>query len=264
MSYDISLGGVQGEPGAHACDHLQLLERYQVNFLDFRTLQYKPNTAFQPIFNMRAPINGVSMVRLWLKGQIVKPTDPNYGYSIVTDLNRVQELGLPFQKIVFNNPVREVGDLVEVTYITHQPFCLKCGGSGLAVDWTIAPSGSLNKVRGRRKLAQQAIKYSTTSVNPFNPNLTTPVRQLVGKKFGVVVTDQDVATAITKALTTYQSIQKAQSTVQTLDPHEMLADIESVTAVQDSQDPTTVNISISIVAYGSTEAIPLNIALQTN
>lgn len=264
MSFDISLGGVQGAPGAHACDHLQILERYQVNFLDFRTLQYKPTSSYRPSFNMRAPINGASMVRLWIKGQLVKPTDPNFGYSIVTDPNRIQEAGLPFQKIVFNKPVRQIGSLIEVTYLTHQAFCLKCGGTGLAVDWTVAPSGSLNKVRGRQKLAQHVLKYALSSRVPFNPNLATPIRQLIGKKFGITVTDQDIAQAVTKALQAYQAIQKAQSTVQQMDPEEMIKDLQSVTAVQDSNDPTVINLAISVVAYGSTAAIPLNVALQTN
>ena len=264
MSYDISLGGIQGQPGAHVCDDMQLLERYTINFQDFVTLQYKPSTNFTPTINMRAPINGASFVRLYLKGQLVNPNDPNFGYSIVPDPTRIQEQGLPFQKIVFNNQVRTIGDLVEVTYITPTPFCLKCGGTGLLVDWTIAPSGELNKVHRRAKLGQQCVKYVLTSRNPFNSNLTTQIRALIGQKFGVVVTSQDIATEVTKALNAYQSIQAAQSTVQQMDPQELIQSLQSVTATQSATDPTMINVSISVFAYGSTEAIPLNIALQTS
>lgn len=259
MSFDISLGPT----GSRPCDHLQVLERYQLNFLDFRTLQYKPNPSFTTEFNMRAPINGAAMVRLYFKSVLVKPTDPQFGYSIVTDPQRV-EADYPFQKIVFNRPIREVNPLIEVSYITLQPFCLKCGGTGRAVDWGISPAGNLIRVMKAHKLAQQSLKYVLTSRNPFNPNLTTPIRSLLGKKFGLTVTDQDIAAAVTKALSTYQSIQKAQSTVQQMDPNEMIQDIQAISAVQNPTDPTVVNVSISLLAYGSTEAIPLNLALQTN
>lgn len=252
MSFDISasVGG--------ACDHLQILERYVVDFRDFRTLHYKTNDAF----NMRAPINGVSMVRLYIKGSLVKPSDPVFGYTIVPDPLRV-ESSYPFQKIVFNQPVRELGSLIEVTYLTHQGFCLKCGGSGKVVDWTVSPAGSLNRVTGAKKLAQQALKYILTSRNPFNPNLTSPIRGYLFHKFGVTMTDHDIATAVTNAMSTYQSIQKAQGTVQQMDPAEMIRDVQSVSATQDPNDPTVVNLSLELLAYGSTEAIPLNLALQT-
>lgn len=263
MSYDISLGGVNGQPGAHNCDHLQILERYAVNFQDFRTLQYKPTPAYNPIFNMRAPISGASAVRLWLKGVLVHPEDLNYGYSIIPDPDRIQEANLPFQKIVFNQPMRELNSLIEVTYFTQKPFCLKCSGTGLVVDWTVSPSGHLNQVHGKYKLAQQVLKYSLTSTNPFNPKLTTPIRKMMGKKFGITVTDQDIATSISQALIAYQSIQQVQSRVQTLVPNEILKDLQSVSAVQDADDPTIINISISVTCYGSTDAIPLNLALQT-
>lgn len=251
MSFDLS-------SGAKHCDHLQILERYQLNFLDFRTIQYKANTQF----NMRAPINGASMVRLYFKGVLVKPTDPNYGYSIVPDPLRVQT-GYTFSKIVFNQPIREVGSLIEVTYLTLQGLCLKCGGTGQVVDWTVSPNGSPNHVTGVKKLGQQALKYVTTSNNPFNQNLTCPIRKYIGKKFGLNVTDQDIATAVQKVLSTYQSIQKAQSTVQVMDPTEMIQDVQSVNATQDPNDPTVIFLSLVLLAYGSTEAIPLNLALQT-
>jgi hypothetical protein len=264
VSFDISLGGINGQPGAHVCDDLSLLERYAINPLDFRTLQYKPNVQTVPSINMRAPINGKAFVRLYIRGVLVSPTDPNFGYSIVPDPTRIQEQGLPFQKIVFNNQVRTVNDLIEVTYVTPTPFCLKCNGTGLVVDWTIAPDGSLNKVRKRAKLGQQVLKYSLTSRNPFTPTLVTPIRSLVGKKFGLSVTDQDISTAITNVLNTYQSIQASQATVQQMDPQEILQSIQQITAVQSADDPTTINVTISVQAFGATEAIPLNIALKTS
>jgi hypothetical protein len=240
------------------CDHLQILERYAISPLDFRTLQYAANTTL----NMRAPINGVSLVRLYYKGSLVYPTDPIYGYSVVLDPNRIQT-GYAFQKIVFNTPVRATTPLVEVSYVTRQGFCAKCGGTGVVPDWTVSPSGKLNRVRGVVKLSQQVFKYTLSSKVPFNPNLACPVRTYIGKKFGVGITDQDVSTAITQILDRYQSIQRAQSTVQTMDANEMLQNVNSVLAQQDANDPTVINIQIEITAYGTTQTIPLNLALQT-
>lgn len=251
MSFDIS-------SGPRSCDHLQILERYQLNPFDFRTLQYKANTQF----NLRAPINGVSLVRLYFKGVLVSPSDPNYGHTIVVDPSRVQE-SYPFQKIVFNKPIRERTPLIEVSYITIEGACLKCGGTGQVTDWSVSPSGTLNRIHGRRKLGQACMKYMLTSRNAFNPNLTTPIRSYIGKKFGLTVSDSDIATAVTNALSAYQSIQKAQSTVQTLDPHEMIQDVQSVSAAQSPSDPTVVNLSVAVLTYGSSEAVPLNLNLQT-
>jgi hypothetical protein len=253
MSYDLAAG-------SRNCDHLCILERYQIDAFDFRTLHYAAN----PSINMRAPINGAAMLRLYFKGTLVKPTDPNFGYSLMPDPARVQEEGVPFQKILFNNPVRMLTPLIEVTYFTRQPQCLKCGGTGKVVDWAVSQSGGLMKVTQQRKLAQQAIKFLTATKNPFNPNLVCPIRSYVGRKFGLNVTDQDIATAVTQAMVTYQGIQRAQKTVQTMDPTEMIQSVDSVTAKQDPSDPTKVYVSIVLSCYGSTQAIPLNISLQAS
>lgn len=252
MSFDLS--------GANSgCDHLQILERYVVDVQDFRTLNYYPNQTL----NMRAPINAPSMMRLYFNGTLVNPNDPNYGYSVVPDPTRTQLQSYPFSKVMFKNPIRQTTPLVEVSYFTRPGFCLKCGGTGKTPDWIVSPSGSLSEVTGVKKLAQQALKYVLTSQNPFNRNLVCPVRSYVGQKFGFTVTDQDISSATIAALATYQSIQKAQSTVQTMSPLEMLQDVVSVDAVQDTTDPTKVSLSIVISPYGTNQTIPLNVALQT-
>lgn len=252
MSYDISAG-------SQTCDHLQILERYTLDRFDFRTLHYAGDASL----NMRAPINGASYVRLYFKGTLVNPADPVYGYSIVPDPDRLQT-GYSFQKITFDRPVRLTRPLIEVSYVTRQGFCLKCRGLGRVVDWSVSPSGGLNHVTGVQKLAQQATKYIITSNNPFNQNLTTLIRSQVGKKFGVTVTDQDVAASVSRVMAAYQSIQRAQSTVQTLDPTEMIQDVLGVSAAEDPTDPTVVNVGVELQPYGQAQAIPLNLALKTN
>src|SRR5271156_3876815 len=69
----------------NACDHQQHLERYQVSPTDLRTLQYVPN----PINNMRAPINGLPQVQIYIHGEIIAQNDITYGYSILPDPNRL-------------------------------------------------------------------------------------------------------------------------------------------------------------------------------
>jgi hypothetical protein len=254
MSYDLS-------SIAQTCDHLILLERYRVSVSDFQTLQFSSPPA--ATVNMRAPINGVAMLKLFIKGVQVSPTDPNFGYSIVPDPSRVLA-DYVFSKIIFNQPVRQVGSLIEVTYFTREDFCLKCGGTGQVIDWQTSQSGGLLHTFGDKKLSQQVFKYILTSINPFNPNLTCPIRSYVGKKFGLSITDQDISSAVTTALATYQTIQAAQKTVQTLSPQEMIKNVTSVEARQDPTDPLTIYLALQVTVYGLAQPIPLNITLQTN
>jgi hypothetical protein len=242
------------------CDHLQILERYTVSPLDFRTLTFASNTGL----NMRAPINGKDMLRLYIKGVLVNPVDPVYGYAIVTDPERIQIEDYPFFKIFFNKPVRLRTPLIEVSYFTRVGFCLKCSATGSVSDWRVGPNGSINHVTGVKKLAQQSLKYVLTSKNPFNPALVCPIRSFLGKKFGMSITDSDIAAAVNTALSTYQSIQRAQKTVQTMEPQEMIKDVVSVEAAQDPEDPTKIYVAIVLTAYGSNQTIPLNVALQSS
>jgi len=252
MSYDFYA------PNA-ACDHLILLERYTVSLTDHRTLKYVHNTGSN--FNMRAPINGASMMRMYIKGVLVNPDDPVYGYQVVPDPDRVQT-NYVFAKVVFNQPLRNVNSLIEITYITRQGFCTKCNGAGSMVDWLVGQNGSILHVNRTRKLAQQTIKYILTSVNPFTPSLTCPVRTYVGRKLDNSVTTQDISAAVTQILSSYQSIQAAQKTVQTLEPAEILQDVESVDTTEDPTDPTLIYLAVEILAFGSSDPIPLSVTLQ--
>jgi hypothetical protein len=242
------------------CDHLQVLEKYTVSPLDFRTLTLTSNTSM----NMRAPINAASMLRLYNNRALIAPDHPVYGYSVVPDPTRTQLEGYPFQKIMFNQGVRIMTPLFQASYYTRQGFCLKCNGTGSVPDWVVGPSGSLRHITGEKKLAQQIVKYVMTSVNPFNPTLVCAIRSYLYKKLGVNVNDQDISTAVSKALSAYQSIQQAQKTVQYMDPMEMIQDVVSINVTQDPTNPTAVYLSLVVLAYGSNDAIPLSMAIQTS
>ncbi len=250
MSWDFS-------SQSRACDHFQILERYVLDAFDFRTL----HLASDPSLNMRAPINGAAMTRVFLKGIQCPPNDPLYGYTIMADPARV-EAGYTFSKILFNHPVRLTRPLLEVSYITRQGFCLQCNATGQVNDWSISPSGSLDITQGVQKLAQQSLKYVLTSKNPFSPTLVCHMKDYIGKKFNMNVSTTDIASEITRVLQTYQQIQGTQKTVQTLDPQEVLRDIQTVSAQVDPANPNLIFVSIVVTAYGSPTPVPLNIALQ--
>jgi len=242
-----------------ACDHQQSFERYVVNHTDFVTLNY----ASEPSINMRAPINGTSAVQIWIAGEQIKVTDPVYGWQIVSDPDRVKTTGVNFTKIVFNQPVRLLLPLIEVSYITIQDFCLKCSATGYLNDFKPSVSGTFTEVTQTTKLAQKALKWVLTSRDPFYPTFVCAIKTYIGRKLGIQITDTDIQTAVINALTNMQQVQQAQSTVQALDPQEILKDIVNVTATVDPVDPTVVRVSAVISNYSGGSA-PLGFTIRMN
>lgn len=263
MSYDYNI--LQFDPVTNlpigACDHHQWFERYVVNQNDFRTLNY----AAMPSINMRAPINGANAVQMWINGQQVQVTDPVYGWQVVLDTNRIDNTtNNTFYKIVFNNPVRLVLPLIEVSYITRQDYCLKCSATGFLNDLKLgvgaAPFVQVTQVT---KLAQKALKWILASRCPFYPTFTCTMKGFVGKKLGIQITDTDLQTSVVNALTNMQKVQQAQSTVQNLDSQEILKDIINVTAQIDQTDPTIVRVAATVSNY-SGQSAPLGFTLRMN
>jgi hypothetical protein len=242
------------------CDHQISFERYVVNQTDFKTLNY----ASEPSINMRGPINGASSVQMWIADEQVFSTDPIYGWQIVADPDRIEEPTADvFYKIVFNNPVRLLLPLIEVSYITRQDFCLKCSATGFLNDFKESVSGSFAQVTQTTKLAQKALKWVLTSRDPFYPTFVCAIKTYIGRKLGIQITDTDIQTAVVNALTNMQQVQQAQSTVQNLDPQEILKDIVSVTAVTDQNDPTVVRVNAVISNY-SGQSAPIGFTLNMN
>lgn len=230
-----------------ACDHRQLLERYQVSKTDLRTLQYVPN----PTLNMRAPINGQVLVQVYIHEEIVEQDDPTYGYQILLDNTRLGfNLGTdPFYKIVFNKEVRMVRPLIEVNYLTRQPYCMKCNGLGVLNDYKPSQGGAFIHIIQVDKLTQRCLKFVLTSRCAFYPQFTCPIKDYIGKKFGIQITDADISNAVVNALSNLKNVQIAQNTVQPLDPQEVLSNVQNVTAVQDPTDPTVVRVTATLVVY---------------
>lgn len=246
-----------------ACDHHQWFERYVVNQNDFRTLNY----ASMPSINQRAPINGAGSVQMWINNQQVHSSDPVYGWQVVIDQDRIEQVQSTndiFYKIVFNNPVRIVLPLIEVSYITRQDFCMKCSTTGFLNDLKLGVGADpFAEVTQVTKLAQKALKWILTSRCPFYPTFTCTIKSYIGRKLGIQITDTDLQTSVVNALTNMQKVQQAQSTVQNLDPQEILKDIVNVTAVIDQQDPTIVRVSATVSNY-SGQSAPLGFTLRMN
>jgi hypothetical protein len=251
------------------CDHQQHAERYQVNQLDLRTLQYVAN----PSINMRGPINGTAVVEVLIHGEPIEQDDPTYGYQILPDPNRLQIPMGPdgqtetFYKIVFNKEVRLVRPLIEVNYITVQTYCLKCNGTGKLNDFTQNTNGSILRIYGLFKLSQNALKFVLTSQCAFYPQFTCPIKTYIGRKFGISLTDADIANAVISALQNLQNIQTAQNAFQTLQPEETLQSFTNISATQDPTDPTVVYVSGVLLSYTSsnmntTVSTPLNFTIQ--
>jgi hypothetical protein len=213
---------------------------------------------------MRAPINGSDTVRIWISGEEIQKTDPIYGWQVVRDPDRVETATSDiFYKIVFNRPVRLVIPLIEVSYITRQSFCLKCAATGKVTDFKPAASGSFLHVIQTNKLAQRGLKWILTSRCPFYPSFTSRLRDYIGRKLGIQITETDVQTDVINALSNMQKVQQAQQTVQTLDAAEMLKDIVGVNAVLDDTDPTTLQVSARISSFAGTST-PLGFTLRMN
>jgi hypothetical protein len=240
------------------CDHAQSGERYVVDTNDFRTLHLAAN----PVFNMRAPINGQALVRVRVAGNVVPPDHPVYGYDIVSDINRIQTSDV-FYKIVFKKPVRWYIPLIEVSYITLKLYCLKCSGSGQLNDFKKANSGSLMHTTGNEKLVQRVLKFVLTSRCAFYPQFTCRIKDYIGRKLGVSITEADISNQIVAALSNLKNIQSSQRTIQNLTPQEMLKDITSVKTAFDPADPTVVNIAAWVSSYGSSNSLPISFTLTS-
>jgi hypothetical protein len=260
MSYDYNV--LTRDPRTNtpigACNHQQSFERYVINQEDHRTLNYATTA---PALNMRAPINGASMVQIWISSEEIFSDDPQYGWQVVIDQNRVQESDI-FYKIVFNKQQRLVIPLIEVSYITRQAFCLKCSALGSLNDFKLSSNG-FQQIVQNNKLAQKALKWILTSTCPFYPNFVCQLKAYIGRKLGIQITETDIQSQVLNALTQMQQVQQAQATVQSLDPAELIKDIINVVAVIDPNDPTTVNVTATVSSYSGTTA-PLGFSLRIN
>lgn len=259
FDYNVLTLDTSGNP-IGACDHSISFERYVVDTNDFRTLHYLGN----PAINMRAPLNGFSTLQMWVSETPVKQTDPVYGWEIVKDTSRVFVLtDNTFYKIVFNNPVRIILPLIEVSYTTVQPYCLKCSGLGSLNDLKPSSSGEFLEITQTSKLVQKSLKWVLSSSCAFYPTFVCPIKNYIGRKLGIQITETDIQTQVLNALTQMQQVQRAQGTVQSLDPAEILKDIVNISVNLDPNDPTAVQVNATVSSFLGTTA-PMGFTLRMN
>jgi hypothetical protein len=253
MSYDFDLK-------LENCDHMQTAERYAINPNDFKTLQWVGLN--NKNFNMRAPINNPKNVEIYVGGVLISSKDPLFGYTIMKDINILGSSD-QFYKIVFNNPLRIVKPLIEVSYITTATFCLKCLSTGTLNDYKNSNSGSFTHIVSRDKLIQKSLKWVLTSRCPFYPSFICRIKDFIGQKYGITITDVDISQEVLSALQKMKKVQQTQGTVQTLDSGEILRDITSVNAQLDPNNPTLVSVSINITG-SKNNSTPINFTLRAN
>jgi hypothetical protein len=239
MSYDFDTLGI-------ACDHYLVRERLFVHAQDGRTL----HSVADPSMRLRGPINAKSLTRLRVNGILVAKDHPVYGWDLYDD-----ELSVPPEKkmkVVFTRPVRYQSLLIEVEYQSSAPYCLKCGGKGVLNDIQVTSMNSLRRVIMRRKLAQRGLKFLLTSQCNFYPNLTCRLRDFVGAKFGISLTEEDISMEAGSALDRLRSVQGYQAQVQKLSPEETLRSIDGVEVNRDPDDPTMVYVALNVSGYKGT------------
>ncbi len=259
MSYGISISAY---PTPLTCDHLVTAERYIVSTQDWRTLLYASDTTLR----MRAPLNAKDVVRVSVGETHISKNDPVYGYSFTRDTDREAEVislasGQLWHKIVFNNPVRVLGQTIEVSYYTFANFCLKCAGTGIVQDFSAASNGSLLHVWGSDKLAQKTLQWLLASRCAFYPSYVCRLRSYVGRKYGSEITDADISSVIVRSLETMRQVQNAQARTQRLDPTERLQAVKNVLVSQGG--PTLLNLQVNLVQGVPNGSTSVNFQMMT-
>ncbi len=247
MSYDFD---VRNKP----CDHYQIKERVTLSD-DFRTLI----NVDHPEWGIRGAVSSTTSLKLFLNGVEVPSNHETYAWDLLPDL---EALGEKRYKIVFKRQVRMNGTF-HVSYYTTSAYCLKCNGYGKTNDFTISASGSFIHITEHNKLIQRVMKFLLTSNCAFYPQFTSRLKEFIGRKFGLSLTEEDISYECITALENLRNIQVSQRNVQTLTPQEILKGIESVDSKRDTVDPTIVKTQIRVSSYGPDQVAPLNLAIRT-
>jgi hypothetical protein len=239
------------------CDHLQRRERMIVSSEDFRTLLYAERTTER----MRAPISAKGSVKMFIRGVEVPRNHAVYAWEILADELSVRSDQK--SKIVFRQPVRTT-ETIELEYITIPAYCLKCNGYSKTNDFSVNKGGTFLRVSNYDKLVQRIYKFLLTSECAFYPSFTCKLKEFVGKKFGLSLSEDDISYECMNSLDNLKRIQIAQRSIQTLTPQEVLKEVESITTIRDQYDPTIVKTDMRVAAFGIPRSVPLSFTIRTN
>ena len=252
MSYDFD---VRLSP----CNHLQVKERMTVDLTDLKTLLYASPNAYQDAIHIRGTVSVKASVKVFISGMEIPQNHPQYGWDVWPDTSFPASAQL--SKIMFRQPMRLTNPVIEVQYITVAAYCLKCNGFNKVNDYTIAQNGSFLHVWEFYKLVQRIYKFLLTSNCIFYPAFTSQLKNFIGQKF--LGTEDDISNECSNALDNLKRIQLAQKNVQVLTPQEVLKDIESISSVRNTEDPTIITTNMMVSSYGTPRPLPLSFTLQT-
>lgn len=186
------------------------------------------------------------------------------GWALVLDPNSVPQL--PYRMIMFDTPLRSIGDYVELNYNTIQNQCRRCGGTGVEDDWRYGFNGDTGEVRDEALLIQEIEKdmFTVRGTNPFHTWYGSTINDTVGKKlaFGNFVQNL-IVSDVTTTFNRWQSIKTQQQNVvrQFVSDKEFPFRLLSVTIQQSTQDPTVIYVNMTI-QNRSTQPIQISRGLK--
>lgn len=249
MSYDFDLR-------LSPCDHSQKRERMEVA-QDFRTLIYGDTQHY-----MRAPVSSEASVKLFIDGTEIPRNHETYGWDLFPD-----ETSVPPErrlKVMFRFPFRLHDAPIEISYACIPAYCLKCNGYQKTHDFKIEQTGTFRHISEYEKLLLRVQKFLLTSRCNFYPAYTSRLKDFVGQKFGLSLSEEDVTYECVTSLDSLKTIQQAQRSVQSLAPQEVLKDVESIDVSRDQVDPSLVKTSILVSSFGEPRPKPFTFAIRTN
>jgi hypothetical protein len=168
--------------------------------------------------------------------------------------------------IMFDTPLRSIGDYVELNYNTIQNQCRRCGGTGVEDDWRYGFNGDTGEVRDEALLIQEIEKdmFTVRGTNPFHTWYGSTINDTVGKKlaFGNFVQNL-IVSDVTTTFNRWQSIKTQQQNVvrQFVSDKEFPFRLLSVTIQQSTQDPTVIYVNMTI-QNRSTQPIQISRGLK--
>jgi hypothetical protein len=184
-----------------------------------------------------------------LTNHLYRGVNVNPGWSLILDPTSLPEL--PYRMIMFDAPLRSIGDFVELSYNTVRTQCRRCGGTGVEDDWRYGITGDTGEVRDEALLIQEIekIMFTVRGTNVFHSWYGTTLNETIGKKiaFGNFVQNL-IVSDITTTFNRWQSIKNQQQQIvrQTVTDKEFPFRLLSVQLQQSTQDPTVIYVLVTI------------------
>ncbi len=212
--------------------------------LGFQTERTGPDaTVFLPATCTLASVVGWPTPRQW-RGKQVTP-----GWTLVNDPNTLNDR--PTRLIIFDEPLKGLGDYAEVNYVTLQQECRRCGGVGIENDWIYGVTGEVIQVVDDALLYQEIQKliFTVRATNPFFAWYGTSISESIGnKQVAGGFLQNTLVTDIYTAFGRWQSIKRQQeeNVGQNVSDKEFPFRLLSVNLQQSQQDPTVLFINITV------------------